>query len=57
MLTDKKYSITIYLENGEKRHTDRMTYEEVFNWIRQNPKEEISIWNFDSNTSVPKSKF
>jgi hypothetical protein len=45
MNTERKYSITIYLENGDKEHEGMFTIEEIKK-IRatQSPDEHIVVW-------------
>jgi len=58
MKSGKKYIIKSYLDNRDKDVSHEMTYEEVYNWVRKNPKEEITIMDAnDLSIEYPKSKF
>lgn len=52
MTTEKKlyeqklFSITIYLDNGEKEHSDWMTYEKAAEFCEKFRKEKIAFTTF-----------
>jgi sRNA-binding regulator protein Hfq len=48
----KKYTITVYLANGEKDHSDAMAYESVAAWVSKNSSKVFMVYDHDENVEA-----
>ena len=50
---EKRFSITVFEKNGDKDHSDLMTYHEAFKWVQKlrTKKAAFDVWEKEENSN------